>query len=138
VGRPYLYVKASLSKRKETQSSIWGLSKQGKVCKTCGLSVHAKCELKVISSCRDLNYGVNKATNFGAARFRQTVHDQKTPIHPRCLERGPMLQEVAHQVNMSLLSFFFCRLTRKDRERYPNSTLGLFLRPIDIIRSPIV
>ncbi|KAF8968963.1 hypothetical protein BDZ97DRAFT_1797220 [Flammula alnicola] len=33
------------------KSSIWGLSKQGKICKTCGLSVHAKCELKVPADC---------------------------------------------------------------------------------------
>ncbi|KAG8923615.1 hypothetical protein FRC01_012554, partial [Tulasnella sp. 417] len=32
-------------------SSIWGLSKQGKTCKACGLSVHAKCELKVPAEC---------------------------------------------------------------------------------------
>lgn len=33
------------------KSSIWGLSKQGKTCKACGLSVHAKCELKVPADC---------------------------------------------------------------------------------------
>ncbi|KII86660.1 hypothetical protein PLICRDRAFT_55576 [Plicaturopsis crispa FD-325 SS-3] len=33
------------------KSSIWGLSKQGKTCKTCGLSVHSKCELKVPADC---------------------------------------------------------------------------------------
>ncbi|KJA24386.1 hypothetical protein HYPSUDRAFT_38820 [Hypholoma sublateritium FD-334 SS-4] len=33
------------------KSSIWGLSKQGKICKTCGLSVHTKCELKVSAEC---------------------------------------------------------------------------------------
>ncbi|KIO29728.1 hypothetical protein M407DRAFT_21153 [Tulasnella calospora MUT 4182] len=33
------------------KSSIWGLSKQGKTCKACGLSVHAKCELKVPAEC---------------------------------------------------------------------------------------
>ena len=37
------------------QSSIWGLSKQGKTCKTCGLCVHAKCELKVIFKINTLN-----------------------------------------------------------------------------------
>ncbi|KAG0700444.1 hypothetical protein DFH29DRAFT_1055069 [Suillus ampliporus] len=31
--------------------SIWGLSKQGKTCKGCGLSVHSKCELKVPAEC---------------------------------------------------------------------------------------
>jgi len=29
------------------ESTIWGLSKQGKTCKACGLCVHTKCELKV-------------------------------------------------------------------------------------------
>ncbi|OCH90899.1 hypothetical protein OBBRIDRAFT_792810 [Obba rivulosa] len=33
------------------KSSIWGLSKQGKTCKSCGISVHAKCELKVPADC---------------------------------------------------------------------------------------
>ncbi|KAH9936652.1 uncharacterized protein B0H18DRAFT_974885 [Fomitopsis serialis] len=33
------------------KSSIWGLSKQGKTCKACGISVHAKCELKVPADC---------------------------------------------------------------------------------------
>ncbi|EPS98414.1 hypothetical protein FOMPIDRAFT_1037483 [Fomitopsis schrenkii] len=33
------------------KSSIWGLSKQGKTCKACGVSVHAKCELKVAADC---------------------------------------------------------------------------------------
>lgn len=36
--------------RPEEQTSIWGLSKQGKTCKPCGLSVHSKCELKVKKS----------------------------------------------------------------------------------------
>ncbi|PCH40000.1 hypothetical protein WOLCODRAFT_136602 [Wolfiporia cocos MD-104 SS10] len=33
------------------KSSIWGLSKQGKTCKACGISVHSKCELKVPADC---------------------------------------------------------------------------------------
>ncbi|KAF7795164.1 hypothetical protein EIP86_006313 [Pleurotus ostreatoroseus] len=33
------------------KSSIWGLSKQGKTCKSCGISVHNKCELKVPADC---------------------------------------------------------------------------------------
>ncbi|KAL7411044.1 hypothetical protein BDY24DRAFT_146356 [Mrakia frigida] len=34
------------------KSSIWGLSKQGKTCRGCAITVHAKCELKVPSNCR--------------------------------------------------------------------------------------
>jgi len=32
-------------------TAIWGLTKQGKTCKACGLSVHSKCELKVPADC---------------------------------------------------------------------------------------
>ncbi|KAJ7245019.1 hypothetical protein B0H12DRAFT_1128298 [Mycena haematopus] len=34
------------------KTSIWGLSKQGKTCKACNLSVHSKCELKVPANCQ--------------------------------------------------------------------------------------
>ncbi|KAK0227303.1 hypothetical protein EDD85DRAFT_923263 [Armillaria nabsnona] len=34
------------------QTSIWGLSKQGKTCKVCGISVHSRCELKVPADCQ--------------------------------------------------------------------------------------
>ncbi|KAF8516330.1 hypothetical protein BU17DRAFT_76670 [Hysterangium stoloniferum] len=37
------------------KSSIWGLSKQGKTCKICHLSVHNKCELKVPAECPGAN-----------------------------------------------------------------------------------
>ncbi|KAI0081551.1 hypothetical protein K474DRAFT_1681918 [Panus rudis PR-1116 ss-1] len=33
------------------QSTIWGLSKQGKKCKACGIAVHTKCEMKVAADC---------------------------------------------------------------------------------------
>ncbi|KZS91252.1 hypothetical protein SISNIDRAFT_479235 [Sistotremastrum niveocremeum HHB9708] len=33
------------------KNSIWGLSKQGKTCKSCGISAHNKCELKVPAQC---------------------------------------------------------------------------------------
>ncbi|KAJ7367108.1 hypothetical protein DFH08DRAFT_836568 [Mycena albidolilacea] len=34
------------------KTSIWGLSKQGKTCRACNLSVHSKCELKVPADCK--------------------------------------------------------------------------------------
>lgn len=46
-------------------TSIWGLSKQGKTCKACGLSVHSKCELKVAADCP------------GARGVRQKVADSE-------------------------------------------------------------
>jgi len=33
------------------KTSIWGLSKQGKTCKACGIAVHSKCELKIPAAC---------------------------------------------------------------------------------------
>ncbi|KAF8588584.1 hypothetical protein K439DRAFT_1613424 [Ramaria rubella] len=41
------------------KSSIWGLSKQGKTCKRCGLAVHSRCELKVPAECGAGNKGNN-------------------------------------------------------------------------------
>ncbi|PVG02179.1 hypothetical protein CPB86DRAFT_751530 [Serendipita vermifera] len=46
-------------------SSIWGLSKQGKTCRSCGISVHAKCEMKVPAQCTGT--GGSKST-FGHIR----------------------------------------------------------------------
>ncbi|KAJ7928075.1 hypothetical protein B0H13DRAFT_2248511 [Mycena leptocephala] len=39
------------------KSSIWGLSKQGKTCRACNLSVHSKCELKVPADCQHSEEG---------------------------------------------------------------------------------
>ncbi|KAJ7781755.1 hypothetical protein DFH07DRAFT_791366 [Mycena maculata] len=39
------------------KSSIWGLSKQGKTCRACNLSVHSKCELKVPADCKHSELG---------------------------------------------------------------------------------
>ncbi|KAG8702398.1 hypothetical protein FRC09_004760 [Ceratobasidium sp. 395] len=33
------------------KTSIWGLSKPGKTCKNCGVSVHTRCELKMPAEC---------------------------------------------------------------------------------------
>ncbi|RDB15326.1 Protein BZZ1 [Hypsizygus marmoreus] len=41
------------------KTSIWGLSKQGKTCRACGISVHTKCELKVPADCQQMN-GVSR------------------------------------------------------------------------------
>ncbi|KAI0647754.1 hypothetical protein C8Q79DRAFT_951721 [Trametes meyenii] len=39
------------------KSSIWGLSKQGKTCRACGISVHSKCELKLPADCSGTKHG---------------------------------------------------------------------------------
>ncbi|KAG8881854.1 hypothetical protein FRB97_008978 [Tulasnella sp. 331] len=49
-------------------SSIWGLSKQGKTCKACGLAVHSKCELKVPAECSGAS-----GTKKSPVRARPTV-----------------------------------------------------------------
>ncbi|THH27874.1 hypothetical protein EUX98_g6316 [Antrodiella citrinella] len=44
------------------KSTIWGLSKQGKTCKVCGISVHSKCELKVPADCPGSQGGAPRST----------------------------------------------------------------------------
>ncbi|KZT27410.1 hypothetical protein NEOLEDRAFT_1240354 [Neolentinus lepideus HHB14362 ss-1] len=44
------------------KSSIWGLSKQGKTCRLCGLSVHSKCELKVPAECTGSKEGRHRSS----------------------------------------------------------------------------
>ncbi|TFK52285.1 hypothetical protein OE88DRAFT_1734304 [Heliocybe sulcata] len=44
------------------KSSIWGLSKQGKTCRLCGLSVHSKCELKVPAECTGSREGRHRSS----------------------------------------------------------------------------
>ncbi|KAI9443492.1 hypothetical protein H4582DRAFT_2072520 [Lactarius indigo] len=44
-------------------TSIWGLSKQGKTCKACGLSVHSKCELKLAADCSGVRGVRQKVTD---------------------------------------------------------------------------
>ena len=34
------------------RGTIWGIAKQGSVCKPCGYTVHAKCEMKVPAECK--------------------------------------------------------------------------------------
>ncbi|KAI0301167.1 hypothetical protein B0F90DRAFT_1817183 [Multifurca ochricompacta] len=46
-------------------TSIWGLSKQGKTCRACGLSVHSKCELKVAADCSGAR-GVRQKKQFNS------------------------------------------------------------------------
>ncbi|KAH9161158.1 hypothetical protein EDB89DRAFT_2116931 [Lactarius sanguifluus] len=47
-------------------TSIWGLSKQGKTCKACGLSVHSKCELKLFTPT------LSRSSSRGEAAFCST------------------------------------------------------------------
>ncbi|GJJ13445.1 hypothetical protein Clacol_007699 [Clathrus columnatus] len=54
-------------------SSIWGLSKQGKTCKTCHISVHSKCELKVPADC-------------SGADDKLAEHSHTSPSPPRTSE----------------------------------------------------
>jgi len=58
--RPHSFKSSSFSipgQCEYCKTSIWGLSKQGKTCKLCGISVHSKCELKVPADCRKAETG---------------------------------------------------------------------------------
>ena len=74
------------------QSSIWGLSKQGKTCKLCGLSVHSKCELKVI----DLRYMVRAN--------RDRLH---TPVRSPLNVPDPVDHGTKHQIRSREPPVFF-------------------------------
>ncbi|KAL0581179.1 Protein BZZ1 [Marasmius crinis-equi] len=78
------------------KTSIWGLSKQGKTCKACNLSVHAKCELKVPADCQRAS-GMNRTestlsttsrhTSRASSNFREVtpIMEAATPssfVHP--------------------------------------------------------
>ncbi|KAG2096547.1 uncharacterized protein F5147DRAFT_716580 [Suillus discolor] len=69
--------------------SIWGLSKQGKTCKSCGLSVHSKCELNVPAECSNVhgNYKASEilqspssAMSISESRSSVSTSSRKTPI----------------------------------------------------------
>ncbi|KAF7298890.1 hypothetical protein MIND_00837000 [Mycena indigotica] len=62
------------------KSSIWGLAKQGKTCRTCGLSVHTKCELKVPADCQHPSMHSHKSTGSTVSKIApQTASVAPTP-----------------------------------------------------------
>ncbi|KIJ17907.1 hypothetical protein PAXINDRAFT_98083 [Paxillus involutus ATCC 200175] len=62
------------------KASIWGLSKLGKTCKACGLSVHSKCELKVPAECTGIR-GDHRVTEM-VTRTSSTVSRSGTSASP--------------------------------------------------------
>ncbi|KAG7088275.1 hypothetical protein E1B28_012288 [Marasmius oreades] len=54
------------------KTSIWGISKQGKTCKACNLSVHGKCELKVPADCQRGTGDVSRPASKSLASPSQT------------------------------------------------------------------
>ncbi|KAF8192143.1 hypothetical protein BJ912DRAFT_963009 [Pholiota molesta] len=80
-------------------SSIWGLSKQGKVCKTCGLSVHAKCELKVSADCtRSEDSHTSTLFRKGTNASRSSAPGKGTPIAPSA---SSFVQSISSEVPSS-------------------------------------
>lgn len=68
--------------------SIWGLSKQGKTCKSCGFSVHSKCELNVPAECSNVhgNYkpseilqSPSSAVSISESRSSVSTSSRETP-----------------------------------------------------------
>ncbi|KDQ62593.1 hypothetical protein JAAARDRAFT_30501 [Jaapia argillacea MUCL 33604] len=61
------------------KTSIWGLSKQGKTCKVCGLSVHSKCELKVPAECsgtRGSRHGASDSASLSRTSTTETTRSR--------------------------------------------------------------
>ncbi|KAJ6585189.1 hypothetical protein B0H19DRAFT_1108684 [Mycena capillaripes] len=65
------------------KSSIWGLSKQGKTCRACNLSVHSKCELKVPADCKHSEDGRKSSVlSRSATTASHTGVDRAAPPTP--------------------------------------------------------
>ncbi|KAI9061334.1 hypothetical protein FKP32DRAFT_948969 [Trametes sanguinea] len=68
------------------KSSIWGLSKQGKTCKACGISVHSKCELKLPADCTGTRHGGRTHTPSGSlsdiSRTSSTISRPESLVTP--------------------------------------------------------
>jgi len=64
------------------KSSIWGLSKQGKTCKGCGLSVHAKCELKIPAECTHREGGRPRTSTTGSRISNASRFGDQQPAKP--------------------------------------------------------
>ncbi|KIK97074.1 hypothetical protein PAXRUDRAFT_256847 [Paxillus rubicundulus Ve08.2h10] len=62
------------------KASIWGLSKLGKTCRACGLSVHSKCELKVPAECTGIR-GDHRVIEV-VTRTSSTVSRSRTNASP--------------------------------------------------------
>ncbi|TCD63247.1 hypothetical protein EIP91_005803 [Steccherinum ochraceum] len=61
------------------KSTIWGLSKQGKTCKACGISVHSKCELKVPADCPGSQGGMPRGSSHPSTTSALEVPSSRTP-----------------------------------------------------------
>ncbi|KAL1744496.1 hypothetical protein HDZ31DRAFT_38471, partial [Schizophyllum fasciatum] len=71
------------------KSSIWGLSKQGKTCKACGLSVHAKCELKVPADCTGSKGARQSTLGRSPTTSSQASTSSRTSISSRASKMPP-------------------------------------------------
>ncbi|KAG1765917.1 hypothetical protein EDD22DRAFT_1013394 [Suillus occidentalis] len=71
------------------KTSIWGLSKQGKTCKSCGLSVHSKCELNVPAQCTNVH------GNYNASEILQSSSSAVSISESRCGTHGIPAASVA-------------------------------------------
>ncbi|KAG2343213.1 hypothetical protein BDR05DRAFT_982903 [Suillus weaverae] len=71
--------------------SIWGLSKQGKTCKSCGFSVHSKCELNVPAECSNL---YNRTHRASAASVSTSSRETPKPSSSVAPNASPHVEEV--------------------------------------------
>lgn len=95
--------------------SIWGLSKQGKTCKSCGLSVHSKCELNVPAECSNVhgNYKASEilqspssAVSISESRSSVSTSSRKTPIPSSSVPHNTSLHvEETHRLARAIFDF---------------------------------
>ncbi|KAK7469363.1 Protein BZZ1 [Stygiomarasmius scandens] len=86
------------------KTSIWGLSKQGKSCKVCNLSVHSKCELKVPADCQGGSHRQASSASRLPTSSRLTV-----PASPQAVDT-PTASSFVHSVPEEEVSYPVARV----------------------------
>jgi len=90
------------------KTSIWGLSKQGKTCKACGLSVHSKCELKVPADCKHSEHGRKSSTvSRSSTTASRTGIDRAPPPTPSAFAHSVAEEQYEESYQSARMLFDF-------------------------------
>lgn len=76
--------------------SIWGLSKQGKTCKSCGLSVHSKCELNVPAQCSNVHGNYKASEILQSSTSAVSISESRSSVSTSSRETSMPSPSVHH------------------------------------------
>ncbi|KAJ6621842.1 hypothetical protein B0H10DRAFT_2162903 [Mycena sp. CBHHK59/15] len=112
------------------KSSIWGLSKQGKTCRTCNLSVHSKCELKVPADCKHSEAGRKSSVVSRSSTVTRTGIDRAPPPTPSAFAQS-VAEESFEQSYQTARMLFDFEPTSEFELRVAEGTSVQVLEPDD-------